>query len=207
MQTRSSSTIAIAVKRTRTTMALIRRMLAAAVLSLLYGGPTFAADTISKDQQATQKGRAGGPTGWEGPRVDQGSVAADSISKDEYKAEKQRIHAESNAAREKCNSMPGNAKDTCMAQAKTHEKAATAELEARQKDSAKARKNVQVAIARDYDTAKKKCNELSGEDRTACLKQAKAAQNNAKTKARAERDADAGKERTSSATGKSTASK
>lgn len=163
-------------------MTLIRTTLAAVALSLAYAGPVLAADAMSKE-----KGRTGGPTGWEGPAVVPGSVAADSLSKEEYKAKKERMAAAAKAAHEKCKGMSGNARNACIAEAKANEKAAKDELEARRKASAKARLDLRVANAMDYENSKKKCNERSGKDRTACLKDAGAAHEQARNQAKAAR--------------------
>ena len=48
-------------------------------------------------------------------------------AKDEYKADKDRIEAEYKDAKAKCKSMTGNAKDVCMAEAKSNEKVAKAQ--------------------------------------------------------------------------------
>lgn len=121
-------------------------------------------------------------------------LAADTMSKDQYKAEKQRIEADGKAAREKCKDMKGNAKDICMAEAKGNEKIAKAELAAKQKDTPKARYDVAVAKADlEYNVAKEKCDDLKGKDKKSCEKDAKAAHNQAKKQAKAERDAGEGK--------------
>lgn len=132
------------------------------------------------------------------------ALAADAMSKDQYKAEKDRIEAEAKAGREKCKNMSGNAKDVCMAEAKGSQKLAKAELDARQKDSAKARYNVTVAKAgMEYDVAKEKCDDRTGKDKSACVKEARAAHDQAKKQARAEREAAEGKkERTADASRK-----
>ena len=125
-------------------------------------------------------------------------LAADTMPKDQYKTEKQRIEADGKSAREKCKGMSANAKDVCMAEAKGNEKVAKAELEAKQKDTAKARYDLAVAKSdMTYNVAKEKCDDLKGNDNKACTKDAKAAHDQAKKQARADRDgADGKKDRT-----------
>jgi hypothetical protein len=116
--------------------------------------------------------------------------AADSMSKDEVKAEKDRISSEYKANKEKCKDMKGNEKDVCMAEAKGHEKVAKAELAAKQNDTPKNRYDVAVAKAdMDYNVAKEKCDDMKGNEKKQCNKDAKAAHDSAKQQAKSERDA------------------
>jgi len=84
-------------------------------------------------------------------------------------------------------------------------KLAKAELEAKQKDTPKARYDVAVAKADvDYNVAKEKCEDMKGKDEKACKKDAKTAHDQAKKQAKAERDApDGKKERTADASRRS----
>ena len=118
-----------------------------------------------------------------------GSVfAADAMSKDQVKAEKDRISSEAKAAKDKCKDMKGNAKDICMAEAKGNEKIAKAELELKQKDTPKNRYDVAVAKAdMEYHVAKEKCDDMKGKDKKACEKDAKAAHDQAKKQAKADK--------------------
>ena len=126
--------------------------------------------------------------------------AADTMSKDAVKAEKERIESEAKTAKDKCKDMKGNAKDVCMAEAKGNEKLAKAELEAKQKDTPKARYDVAVAKAdMEYQVAKEKCDDMKGKDKSACTKDAKTAHDQAKKQAKADRDAADGKNRTADA--------
>jgi len=106
---------------------------------------------------------------------------AQTLSKAEYKADKAKIAAEYKSASAACSSSTGNAKDICMVEAKGKQKMATAELDARNKPSAKASKAVSTAKAdADYALAKEKCDDKAGNDKSACVKEAKAAQAQAK---------------------------
>jgi hypothetical protein len=98
------------------------------------------------------------------------------MAKEQYKAEKDRISAEGKAARDKCKDMKGNAKDICVAEARGNERVAKAELEARNKPSAKNERDVTIAKAEaEYSVAKERCDDKSGKDKDACQKEAKAA--------------------------------
>lgn len=113
---------------------------------------------------------------------------AQSMSKDEHKTSKDKIEADAKAARASCDKLAGNAKDVCQAEAKAREKIDKADLEARFKNTDKARYDAQVAKAdADYSVAKEKCDDKSGKEKDACVKEAKAAQASAKANARAQR--------------------
>lgn len=104
------------------------------------------------------------------------ATSAMALTKAEIKTEKDRIAAEFKASKAKCDDLKGNAKDICMAEAKGTNKVAKAELEARDKDTAKARYNVRIARAEaGYDVARERCDDLSGNTKGVCVKDAKAA--------------------------------
>jgi hypothetical protein len=107
-------------------------------------------------------------------------------TKEEASAEKARIEADYSAQRKACDTLAGNAKDVCVQEAKGKEKVAKAELDARV--DASPRKQSKLAMVRAdaaYEVAKEKCDDLSGDQKDVCVKDAKAA------KARAEADAKA----------------
>lgn len=109
-----------------------------------------------------------------------GSAGA-ALSKDEYKAQKDRIEADFKAAKERCNALKDNAKDVCMAEAKGNEKVAKAELEATNNPSPRNDEKVKTAKAdAAYDLAKEKCDDLSGNAKDTCMKDAKATHASAK---------------------------
>ena len=111
------------------------------------------------------------------------AVHAANMSKEEASAEKARIEAEFKADRKACDAMNGNAKDVCVEQAKGKEKVARAELDYKQDASERHRGKVAEAKAdAQYAVAKEKCDDLQGEQKDVCVKDAKAA------KARAEDD-------------------
>ena len=111
---------------------------------------------------------------------------AQSLSKDDYKAGKDRITAEYKTAKAGCATLAANAKDICVAEAKGQEKVAKAELEASYKPSEKARHAVSMAKAEaDYAVARERCDDKAGNDKKACVKEAKAAEARAKADAKA----------------------
>jgi hypothetical protein len=107
------------------------------------------------------------------------------MSRDAYKAEKDRISTAYKADREHCRSMSGNAKDICIAEAKGHEKVAKAELDAKMKNTERARYDVRIAKAdAEYDVAKERCDDRRGNDKDVCVKEAKAQYTRAKADAK-----------------------
>ena len=106
---------------------------------------------------------------------------AQAMTKDEYKTQKDRIEADYKAGRAKCSTMKDNARDICQAEAKATEKVARAELEAQYKPSARNEQKIKDAKAdAAYDVAKDKCDELKGDAKNTCVKDAKAARSTAK---------------------------
>jgi soluble P-type ATPase len=98
------------------------------------------------------------------------------MTKEEYKAQGDRISADYKASRDKCASLKDNAKDICVAEAKGTEKVAKAELEAQYKPSP--RNDEKLTVAKGdaaYDVAKEKCDDLKGNEKDVCVKDAKAA--------------------------------
>ena len=107
------------------------------------------------------------------------------MSRDAYKADKDKIEAQYKADKERCSSLSGNAKDICQAEAKGKEKVAKADLEANYKNTDKARIDARMAKAdADYDVAKEKCDDLKGNDKDVCVKEAKATRTKAKADAK-----------------------
>jgi osmotically-inducible protein OsmY len=122
-------------------------------------------------------------------------ATAQSMSKSDYKSAKDGIAADFKSASAACASTSGNAKDICKAEAKGKQNVAKAELEVRNTPSNKNRYAVSVAKAKaDYSVAKEKCDDKSGNDKTLCVKEAKAAETRAMSDAKAQlKSADAGK--------------
>lgn len=115
--------------------------------------------------------------------------AASTMSKEEYSAQKSRIEADYKNARKACDGVSGNAKDVCVEEAKAKEKVAKAELEFQ--SDATARNRQQLAETKAdaaYNVAKERCDDLAGNPKDVCVKEAKA------TRAKALADAKANKE-------------
>ena len=96
--------------------------------------------------------------------------------------------AQYKADKERCNSLSGNAKDICMQEAKGKEKVAKAEAKAAYDATPKARENARLARAEaTYEVAKEKCDDMSGNQKDVCVKEAKAAYTKAKADAKVDR--------------------
>ena len=112
---------------------------------------------------------------------------AQGMAKADYQAGKGAITAEYKSARAACNSFSGNANDICVLEAKGKERVALAELEASYKPGAKTKYDARVAKAEaDYSVAKERCDDLAGNPKDVCVKEAKAAQISAKADAKAQ---------------------
>lgn len=119
-------------------------------------------------------------------------VVAENMSKDDYKAARDRIETTYRADKRRCDSMSGNAKDVCNAEAVGREKLAKAELEARHNPTQEMRYEARIVKAEtDYETAKERCDDKAGNMKDVCLKEADAARTAAKVDARAELQASA----------------
>ena len=92
-----------------------------------------------------------------------------------YKSSKDRIAAEYKADKAACDSKAGNAKDICMEEAKAKDKVALAELEyAYTGKPADANKIPVTKAETAYAVAKEKCDDLAGNAKDVCVKEAKA---------------------------------
>lgn len=106
-----------------------------------------------------------------------GAAGAAPISKDAYNAATGRIDATYKADKGACSGLKANAKDICIEEAKAKQKVAKADNEASYKDTRQARYDARIARAEaDYAVAKQKCEDLSGDPKDACVKEAKAAE-------------------------------
>jgi hypothetical protein len=87
-----------------------------------------------------------------------------------------------------CSSLSGNAKDICVAEAKGKDSVAKAEADAAYKHTPKARENARIARAQaTYNVAIEKCDDLAGNAKDVCVKEAKAALVKGKANANADR--------------------
>lgn len=110
---------------------------------------------------------------------------AQSMSKETYKSGKSAIAADYKSARVACKAVSGNARDICKAEAGGNRKVAKAELEAKFKPSHDTRYQVRVARAdADYGVAREKCDDLAGNVKDVCVKEAKAVSVTAKADAK-----------------------
>lgn len=99
------------------------------------------------------------------------------ISHDDYKARVDQAETQYKADKERCSSLSGNAKDICVQEAKGKEKIAEADAEAAYKSTDKARYDARLArVEAEYAVAKEKCDDLSGNSKDVCVKEAKAAE-------------------------------
>ena len=115
-------------------------------------------------------------------------IEAATMSKDAHKAALQRIDDTFKTDNEQCKAHKGNAKDVCMAEAKAKRKIAKADTEAEYQGTDKARIAARVARAdAEYSVAKEKCDDLAGNRKDVCVKEAKAARVSAKADAKADR--------------------
>lgn len=100
---------------------------------------------------------------------------AASMTKDEHKAAKATIATTYKTDKAACTSMVGNAKDICTETAKGKEKVAAAELEYGYTSKAGDRNKIAVAQAdATYAVAKERCDDLAGNPKDVCVKEAKA---------------------------------
>lgn len=100
-----------------------------------------------------------------------------------------------------CDALSGNAKDICMEEAKGREKVAKAEANAMYVNTPKAREEARVAKAdADYEVAKEKCDDLAGNVKDVCVKEAKAVLAKAKADAKVDRVASDGRTNTAQRT-------
>ena len=87
-----------------------------------------------------------------------------------------------------CSSLSGNAKDICMAEAKGKDDIARAEAAAAYENTPKTRENARVAHAEaTYKVSMEKCDDLAGNPKDVCVKEAKAALVRAKADAKVDR--------------------
>lgn len=100
---------------------------------------------------------------------------AATMSKADYKAGKTRISADYKADKAACDSLAANAKDICVQEAKAKEKVARAEIEYGYTGKTADRNKVLVAKAESaYAVAKERCDDLAGNAKDVCVKEAKA---------------------------------
>ncbi len=110
------------------------------------------------------------------------------ISKDAYDTIVKNADLQYKTEKDACASRSGNAKDICLAEAKGKERVAKADAEAAYKNMPKEREDARVTRAEaTYDVAKEKCDEISGNPKDVCVKEANAALVKAKADAKVDR--------------------
>jgi hypothetical protein len=110
------------------------------------------------------------------------------ISKDAYDGVVKNAETQYKMDKDACSSRSGNAKDICLAEATGKEKIAKADAEAAYNNTPKAREDARVTRAdATYNVAKEKCDELSGNPKDVCVKEADAALVKAKADAKVDR--------------------
>ena len=115
-------------------------------------------------------------------------AAATPISKDAYDMAVRNADAQYKVDKDACSPRSGNAKDICLAEANGKEKVAKANAEAAYKATPKAREDARVARAEaTYNVAKEKCDDVSGNAKDVCVKEADAALVRAKADAKVDR--------------------
>jgi len=117
-----------------------------------------------------------------------GGTHAEATNKDARSAAYKSAEAQYKTDKAACDSMTGNAKDVCIEEAKGNEKVAKAEADASYKDTPRAHESARMAKAEAvYKVAKEKCDDLSGNAKDVCVKEAKANYAKAKADAKSQR--------------------
>lgn len=116
-----------------------------------------------------------------------GAAIAQSMPEDNYQAEKDRIAAQGKAAKAACTALFGNARDVCEAEASGSGKVAGAELDASYGPTLKSRNEIRVVKAEaDHAVARQRCDDLAGNAKDVCVKEAAAVETAAKADAKAQ---------------------
>ena len=107
-------------------------------------------------------------------------VHAANMSRDQYSSAKTNINDTYKTDKAACDGMKGNAKDVCVEEAKAKRDIAKAEAEynytGKASDQAALRKTTAKA---NYAVAKEKCDDLKGNQKDVCVKEAKATRDKA----------------------------
>ncbi len=110
------------------------------------------------------------------------------ISKDAYDTAVRNADAQGKVDKDACSPRSGNAKDICLAEANGKEMIAKADAEAAYRNSSIARESARVTRAdATYGVAKEKCDDLAGNTKDVCVKEADAALVKAKADAKVDR--------------------
>lgn len=113
------------------------------------------------------------------------------MSKPDYQAGKARIEADFKRDKAACHALKANAKDICMEQAKARDKVGQAELEYGYTGKTADQNRIAVVRAEtDYAVAREKCDDLAGNAKDVCVKEAKAVEVRAMSAARIDKKVD-----------------
>ena len=116
------------------------------------------------------------------------TLGTSTLTKESYAQAKKDADARYKIDKESCASLSGNAKDICMAEAKGKDDVARAEAAAAYENTPKTRENARVAHAdATYKVSVEKCDDLAGNKKDVCVKEAKAALVRAKADAKVDR--------------------
>jgi hypothetical protein len=117
------------------------------------------------------------------------------ISKEAYDTAVRNAETQYKIDKDACSPRGGNAKDICLAEASGKEKITKADAEAAYKNTPKAREDARVARAEAiHHVAKEKCDDLSGNAKDVCVKEADATLTKVKADAKVDRVAADNKE-------------
>jgi hypothetical protein len=118
-----------------------------------------------------------------------GGVSAQTMgSKDARDMSIKQAQAQYKLDKAACDVLSGNAKDICVEEAKGKENVVKAEADATYENTPKAREKARTARAdAAYEVAKEKCDDLAGNSKDVCVKEAKAAHVRAAADAKVDR--------------------
>ena len=103
------------------------------------------------------------------------TLATASMTKDGYAQAKKDADAQYKVDKNACSALSGNAKDICIAEAKGKDDIAKAEAAAAYENTPKTREATRVAYAQaNYNISMEKCDDLAGNRKDVCVKEAKA---------------------------------
>jgi membrane-associated HD superfamily phosphohydrolase len=116
------------------------------------------------------------------------TLATAALTKEGYAQAKKDADSQYKVDKEACASLSGNAKDICMAEAKGKDDVARAEAAAAYENTPKTRENARIAHAEaTYKVNVEKCDDLAGNKKDVCVKEAKASLVRAKADAKVDR--------------------
>lgn len=116
------------------------------------------------------------------------NTSASTMSQDAYFQARTNANVQYKLDKDACSSLSGNAKDICLVEATGKDKVAKAEAAAIYKNTPKAREAARVAHAQaEFRTAVEKCDDLAGNRKDVCAREAKAVLVRGKSEAKVDR--------------------